>query len=54
MLYAMIWEDITDSLALRTSARPAHLRRVRQLLDEGRLVLGGPFPAVEAAAHSKS
>jgi len=49
MLYAMIWEDITDSLALRTSARPAHLRRVRQLLDEGRLVLGGPFPAVEAA-----
>jgi uncharacterized protein len=48
MLYATIWEDIDDSLALRKSVRPVHLKHVNQLVDEGRLVLGGPFPAVEA------
>ncbi len=48
MLYAIIWEDNDDSLALRQSVRPAHLERVNRLVDEGRLVIGGPFPAVEA------
>ena len=48
MLYAIIWEDSDDSLSLRLSVRAAHLKRVNQLLDEGRLVLGGPFPALEA------
>lgn len=49
MLYAMIWDDVEDSLSLRRSARAAHLKRIEQLLDEGRLVLGGPFPAVAAS-----
>jgi len=48
MLYAIIWEDIEDSLPLRKSVRPAHLERIGKLIDEGRLVLGGPFTALEA------
>ncbi len=48
MLYALIGEDGPDSLAKRLSVRPEHLARVRKLLDEGRLVLAGPFPAVDS------
>lgn len=48
MLYAIIWDDVEDSLALRKSARGAHLDRVNELVDEGRLIVGGPFPAIDA------
>ena len=48
MLYAIISEDIPGSLALRQQARPAHLLRLQALQDEGRLVLAGPHPAVDA------
>jgi hypothetical protein len=41
-------EDIPDSLPLRKEARPAHLERLKLLQAEGRLVLAGPFPAVES------
>ena len=47
MLYAIIGEDIEDSLGKRMSARPAHLKRLQELLDEGRLVLAGPHPAID-------
>ena len=47
MLYAMIAEDIANSLELRIQARPAHLKRAQQLVDEGRLVFAGPHPAVD-------
>lgn len=49
MLYAIISEDIPDSLELRKQARPAHLHRLQVLQDEGRLLLAGPHPAVDAA-----
>lgn len=49
MWYAIISEDVEDSLELRKSARPAHLERVNALVDEGRLLLAGPHPAVDAA-----
>lgn len=49
MLYAIIGTDVPDSLPLRQRARPAHLARVEALCDEGRLVLAGPFPAVDAS-----
>ncbi|MDD5631169.1 MAG: YciI family protein [Methylococcales bacterium] len=47
MLYAIFGEDIEDSLGKRMSARPAHLKRLQDLLDEGRLVLAGPHPAID-------
>ena len=47
MLYAIFGEDIEDSLGKRISARPAHLKRLQELLDEGRLVLAGPHPALD-------
>lgn len=48
MLYAIISQDIVDSLALRKSARPQHLQRLVELRDAGRLVLAGPHPAIDA------
>jgi uncharacterized protein YciI len=48
MWYAIIGIDETDSLAGRQTARPAHVERLRQLQSEGRLLLAGPFPAIDA------
>ena len=48
MLYAIIGRDAQDSLDNRVAARPAHLARLQALQDEGRLLLAGPFPAVDA------
>ena len=48
MWYAIISEDVANSLPLRAQARPAHLERVQKLLNEGRLLLAGPHPAVDA------
>ncbi len=48
MLYAIFGNDVPDSLERRKVARPAHLERLQALQDEGRLLLAGPFPAVDA------
>lgn len=48
MLYAIISEDIENSLEKRLTVRPAHLERVQKLADEGRLVLAGPHPAIDS------
>lgn len=48
MWYAIIGTDIADSLARRQSARPAHLERLNRLRNDGRLLLAGPFPAIDA------
>lgn len=48
MFYAIIAEDKTGSLPDRLTARPAHLERLNALQDEGRLLLAGPHPAVDA------
>lgn len=48
MFYAIAGEDAEDSLPARMAARPAHLERLRALQDEGRLLLAGPFPAVDS------
>ena len=49
MLYAILCEDLPGTLARRLEARPAHLARLKALQDEGRLVLAGPHPAIDAA-----
>lgn len=48
MWYAIISEDVSDSLELRKSARHAHLERVHALVDAGRLLIAGPHPAVDS------
>lgn len=47
MYYAIISQDIADSLALRQQNRPAHIARLNSLRDQGRLLLAGPFPAID-------
>ena len=49
MLYAIIGDDTPNSLEKRLSARPAHLARLDALQQEGRLLLAGPFPAIDSA-----
>lgn len=48
MLYAIISEDIADSLEKRLSVRPAHIQRLQELQDAGRLVLAGPHPSIDS------
>ena len=48
MLYAIISQDKSDSLADRLQARPAHLKRLHALRDAGRLLLAGPHPAIDS------
>ena len=47
MFYAIIANDVDGSLEKRLAARPAHLERLNALLDEGRLLLAGPHPAID-------
>jgi uncharacterized protein YciI len=49
LYYAIVAEDVPDSLPLRQAARPAHLARLQALQDEGRLLLAGPFPAIDSS-----
>jgi hypothetical protein len=48
MWYAITGTDNSNSLARRLGARPAHLQRLKELEAEGRLLLAGPFPAVDS------
>lgn len=48
MLYAIIAEDVENSLEQRLATRPAHLERLNALLDQGRLILAGPHPAIDS------
>lgn len=49
MLYAIVGEDAPGTLDRRLAARPQHLARLNALQAEGRLILAGPFPAIDAA-----
>ncbi len=48
MLYMIVGRDAEDSLPRRKTARDAHLARLNALAEEGRLVLAGPLPAIDA------
>jgi uncharacterized protein YciI len=47
MYYAILCEDVANSLPLRTQARAAHLERISILVNEGRLLAAGPHPALD-------
>ncbi len=47
MYYAIISEDVDNSLPLRKQARPAHIGRLEALRDQGRLLVAGPHPALD-------
>jgi uncharacterized protein len=49
MFYMICGEDSANSLEKRLAARPAHLERLTALRDQGRLILAGPFPAIDSA-----
>ncbi|MCX2981155.1 YciI family protein [Halieaceae bacterium IMCC14734] len=48
MYYAIISEDVADSSELRQQTRPAHLERLVDLKEQGRLFAAGPNPAIDA------
>ncbi len=48
MYYAIIAEDREDSLEQRLRVRPEHLKRLEALQSDGRLLLAGPHPAIDA------
>ena len=48
MYYAIVAEDVENSLEARMTARPAHLARLTELQSQGKLLLAGPFPAIDS------
>lgn len=49
MLYAIIGREAEGGSALRPAHREAHLAHVKPLLDQGRLIIAGPRPNIDAA-----
>jgi len=48
MIYAIICEDIENSLPKRLEKRPEHRARLDALQAQGKLIMAGPFPAVDS------
>jgi len=48
MLYAIISQDVENSLQARLKSRPDHLARLETLQNEGRLIIAGPHPAIDS------
>jgi len=49
MLHSIVGIDVVNSLKARLAARPDHVERLKQLVDQGRLVLAGPNPAIDSS-----
>ena len=47
MFYAIVGQDVPDSLNQRHATRPAHVDRLQALQQAGRLLLAGPFPDID-------
>lgn len=54
MYYAINASDVEGSLDRRLDARPAHIARLQELRNEGRLLLAGPYPMVDAEDPGKA
>jgi uncharacterized protein YciI len=48
MLYAIWAQDVENSLVKRLAARPDHVARLTALVEQGRLIIAGPMPAVDS------
>ena len=48
MLYAIIAQDVHNSLPKRLSVRDAHIARLQALKEQGRLIIAGPHPLIDA------
>lgn len=48
MLYAILSEDVENSLEKRKSVRPAHIQRLQDLQNQGHLVIAGPHPNIDS------
>ena len=48
MYYAIISEDVKDSLPKRKIARADHIARLNELKDHGRLLIAGPHPSIDS------
>jgi len=46
--YAIISEDVENSLPLRAGARKAHLARMQELVSDDRILVAGPHPAIDS------
>ena len=49
MLYSFIGIDVANSLEARMAARPAHVERLVDLKNQGRLIIAGPNPAIDSS-----
>ena len=49
MLYAIISQDVENSLSKRKAVRPNHVARLNELKDQGRLILAGPHPSIDVS-----
>jgi len=48
MWYSIICKDKKDSLKLRLKTRESHLKRIRSLSENGRILIAGPNPAKDS------
>ena len=48
MLYVIMCEDTPNSLERRLNTKPAHLARLIELQNQGRLILAGPHPSIDS------
>jgi hypothetical protein len=49
MLYVITGRDAPGALAVRKQVRPGHLARAQQLVNEGRMLIAGPCPAIDSS-----
>lgn len=48
MWYVIHATDVENGLEARMAARPAHIERVKALLEQGRLLVAGPMPNIDS------